>query len=106
MNDSISATRSSVKLVGANGQVSLGKRYAGRQVLVEEREPGVWIVRTAVVIAENERWLHAPGPAASLQAAMDWAVKNPPRESSVDALIDGMNHGKPSSKRVRQALYG
>ena len=24
-----------VKLVGANGQISLGKQYAGRQVLVE-----------------------------------------------------------------------
>ena len=26
-----------VKMVGANGQISLGKQYAGRQVLVEER---------------------------------------------------------------------
>ena len=50
----------SVKVVGANGQISLGKQFAGRQVLVEEREPGVWMVRTATVIPDNERWLHEP----------------------------------------------
>jgi len=43
----IAAHSPTVKVVGANGQISLGKQYAGRQVLVEEREPGVWIVRTA-----------------------------------------------------------
>jgi hypothetical protein len=31
-----------VKVVGANGQISLGKQFAGRQVLVEEKETGVW----------------------------------------------------------------
>ena len=46
-----------VKVVGANGQITLGKQYAGRQVLVEQREPGVWIVRTATAIPDNERWL-------------------------------------------------
>ena len=39
----------SVKVVGANGQISLGKQFAGRQVLVEEQEPGVWLVRSATV---------------------------------------------------------
>jgi putative transposon-encoded protein len=29
------ATQSSVKVIGANGQISLGKQFAGRQVLVE-----------------------------------------------------------------------
>jgi hypothetical protein len=33
-----------VKVIGTNGQISLGKQFAGRQVLVEEREPGVWLV--------------------------------------------------------------
>ena len=58
-----------LKLVGSNGQISLGKQYAGRHVLVEEREPGVWVIRTATVIPDNERWLHEPSAAADLQAA-------------------------------------
>jgi hypothetical protein len=63
-----------VKLVDNNGRISLGKQYAGRQVLVEEREPGVWIVRTATVIPDNERWLHEPESAADLHDAMAWSV--------------------------------
>lgn len=42
----------SVKVVGANGQISLGKQFAGRQVLVEEQEAGVWLIRTATVVPD------------------------------------------------------
>ncbi|MFM2172256.1 MAG: hypothetical protein RLZZ54_183 [Cyanobacteriota bacterium] len=72
-----------LKLVGSNGQISLGKQYAGRHVLVEESEPGVWIVRTATVIPDNERWLHEPGAAADLQAAMSWSASHPPTDAEV-----------------------
>ena len=64
--------QSSVKIIGANGQISLGKQFAGRQVLVEEREPGVWLVRTATVIPDNERapprtlGRNCPGPTPGL----------------------------------------
>jgi hypothetical protein len=53
----VAAHPAALKLVGSNGQISLGKQYAGRHVLVEEREPGVWVIRTATVIPDNERWL-------------------------------------------------
>ena len=55
MNASLLAPKTSVKVVGSSGQISLGKEYAGRQVLIEEREPGVWLVRTALVIPETKR---------------------------------------------------
>jgi hypothetical protein len=59
-----------VKVIGANGQISLGKQFAGRQVLVEEQEAGVWLIRTATVIPDNERWLHEPVVAADLSRAL------------------------------------
>ncbi|MEN9376560.1 MAG: hypothetical protein RL710_1717 [Pseudomonadota bacterium] len=43
------ASQATVKVVGANGQISLGKQFAGRQVLIEEQEAGVWLIRTATV---------------------------------------------------------
>lgn len=76
-----------VKLVGANGQISLGKQYAGRQVLVEEQESGVWLVRTATVIPDNERWLHAPQTAASLDEALDWARTHPASDAQTGSLM-------------------
>jgi hypothetical protein len=102
MNALATETKTSVKVIGANGQISLGKEYAGRQVLVEEREPGVWFVRTAIVIPENERWLHEPQAAASLQAAMEWTVNNKPQETDLNALLDGINHGQQPTKPARK----
>jgi hypothetical protein len=87
MSAVLTDTKTSVKVIGANGQISLGKEFAGRQVLVEEREPGVWFVRTAIVIPENERWLHEPQAAAELQTALAWAAKTKPQASDVDALL-------------------
>jgi hypothetical protein len=83
-----------VKLVGANGQISLGKQYAGRQVLVEEREPGVWMVRTATVIPDNERWIHEAQAAADLRKTLDWASKTPASDAGAQAILDRLSDGQ------------
>jgi hypothetical protein len=85
------AIQPSVKVIGANGQISLGKQYAGRQVLVEEQETGVWLIRTATVIPDNERWLHQPQAAADLQNALSWAQANPPDDADVDSILGKLN---------------
>ncbi len=84
----------SVKMVGANGQISLGKQFAGRQVLVEEQEPGVWLVRTATVVPDNERWLQTTTAAADLDKALRWAVKNPSSDTELDNTLSRLSHGK------------
>lgn len=76
-----------VKTIGVNGQISLGKQYAGHQVLVEEQEAGVWLIRTADVIPHNERWLHAPEHKARLDAAMSWATANTASDADNDAIL-------------------
>ena len=76
----------SLKVVGSSGQISLGKEYAGRTVLIEQREPGVWIIRTASVIPDNELWLHQPQVRSDLDEAMAWAASHPGEASSGEAL--------------------
>ena len=80
-------SQSSVKVIGANGQISLGKQFAGRQVLVEESEPGVWMVRTATVVPDNERWVHEAKASADLGAALDWSVSHPASEENTDEIM-------------------
>jgi len=82
------ASAPSVKVIGANGQISLGKQFAGRQVLVEEQEPGVWLVRTAIVIPDNESWLHAPQAAADLARALEWSRNNPARDTDMNGVAE------------------
>jgi len=76
-----------VKVIGANGQISLGKQFAGRQVLVEEKEAGVWLIRTATVIPDNERWLHEAQPASELARALAWSKQHPASDAQTDALL-------------------
>jgi hypothetical protein len=87
------AKRPNIKIVGANGQISIGKQFAGRQVLVEEQEPGVWLVRTATVIPDNEGWLHKLQAAADLTRALDWARTNTPNDTNTDSLIEKLTNG-------------
>lgn len=84
----------SVKVVGANGQISLGKQFAGRQVLVEEQAEGVWLVRTATVVPDNERWLHTPAAATDLAKALDWASRNEPNDAALDQTLTRLARGK------------
>ena len=91
-----------IKTVGSSGQIALGKQYAGRHVLVEEREPGVWIVKLGQFIPDNERWIHTPEIQADLKESFAWAVKNPPRETDLDELEERLLHDEPR-KRVRSA---
>ena len=81
----------SFKVIGSNGQISLGKQYAGRQVLVEEQEPGVWLIRTATVVPDNERWLHHPQALADLENALAWVKANPPSDEGIDRVLAKLN---------------
>jgi len=75
-----------VKTIGSSGQISLGKEYAGRPVTVEEVEAGVWLIKSARVIPDNEMWLHSPAARDTLNRAIAWAEKHPPIESDLGAL--------------------
>ncbi len=81
----------SVKMIGSNGQISLGKQFAGRQVLVEEREPGVWLIRTATVIPDNERWLQDKKAADDLGKALAWAKANAASDESASQILARLN---------------
>jgi len=98
-------TKTSVKVIGTNGQISLGKEFAGRQVLVEEREPGVWMVRTALVIPENEMWLHQPHVNQDLKRALVYAQNNPPKVvDDIDAFFGKIaNENQKSSAGHKQS---
>lgn len=81
-----------VKTVGVSGQISLGKEYAGRHVLVEKIERGVWIIKLGEFIPDNERWLHEPGVKKNLDEAVAWAENHPPNTTDLDDLEKSIDH--------------
>ena len=81
-----------IKTVGSSGQIALGKEYAGRHVLVEETEPGNWVIKVGEFIPDSERWLYSPGVKEQLDEALAWAAQNPPAETDLNDLEKRIVH--------------
>ena len=75
-----------IKTVGSSGQISLGKKFAGQTVMLDEIDTGVWIVKLGRFIPDNERWLHRPDVQTELNEAIAWADKNPPEDTNFEEL--------------------
>jgi hypothetical protein len=74
------------KTVGASGQISIGKQYAGQQVIVEEIEPGEWRIQSAITIPKSQAWVHSKELQSTLTEALDWAAKTPPKTTVLATL--------------------
>lgn len=84
---------SSIKIIGASGQITLGKEYSGKTVLVDEIEPGVWMVKVGSFIPDSELWLHTPENKAKLDEAIAWAEANPTCSENL-AELEKAVHGQ------------
>jgi hypothetical protein len=47
-----------LKIVGTNGQISLGKAYAGRSIEISDLDDGTIVIKPGHFIPDNERWLY------------------------------------------------
>lgn len=75
-----------IKTVGKSGQISLGKAMAGMGFIMETLPGGDIILKRAVVVPMNERWLHEPAMKEKLAHADDWMRNNQAQETNLDKL--------------------
>ncbi len=75
-----------IKTVGNSGQISLGKKFAGHTVMIDEIKKGVWIVKLGQFIPDDEKWLYASDVQAELNEAIAWAEENSPKDTNLEKL--------------------
>ena len=75
-----------IKTIGRSGQIALGKEYAGRSVLVDQLEPGVWMIKLGEFVPDSERWLCDTQVQQEVEEAIAWAERHPPRPTDLEAL--------------------
>jgi hypothetical protein len=73
-----------IKTVSPSGQISLGKKYAGKTVIIEQPEEGQWVIKTGVTIPENEQWLHTPEMKQNLKDYFEWSANRTPQATNLD----------------------
>ena len=85
-----------IKTIGVNGQLSLGKEFAGKMVLVDQIEKGTWIIKSGEFVPDSEKWLFKNDQLVKLDEALEWAEKNKP-SSNFDAVIQEIENGVDKS---------
>lgn len=80
-----------VKTIGSNGQLSLGKEFAGKMVLVEQIDEGTWIIKSGEFIPDSEKWLYQANNMVKIEKAVAWSEKNKPCEN-FEAIIQGIEN--------------
>jgi hypothetical protein len=76
-----------IKTIGVNGQLSLGKEFAGQMVLVDQIEKGTWIIKSGEFVPDSEAWLFKNDQMAKLDEALAWTEKNKP-SANFSAVIE------------------
>ena len=67
-----------LKMVGNSGQLSLGKKYAGRYFKVEHQPDGAVLLRPMTLVPSTEAWAHEPAMLDQLRSGEAWAKRTPP----------------------------
>lgn len=80
--------RVQIKVVGKSGQISLGKRYAGRTLRVERRDDGTILLTAVAMVPESQLWTLEEPHRSRIERGLTWAAANRPRETDVDRLLN------------------
>ena len=75
-----------LKIVGKSGQISIGKAMSGMGFIMETLPGGDILLKHAVVVPTNERWLHEPAMKEKLARADEWMRDNPVMETNLEEL--------------------
>lgn len=75
-----------VKVIGTNGQLSLGKEFAGQMVMINQLDNGTWIIKKGEFIPASEKWLYKKDTLVKLEQALSWAEQNKPQENLTDII--------------------
>src|SRR5579864_287568 len=108
-----SRQRDEIKSVGKSGQISLGKRYAGKMFSVRHQPDGSLLLTAVAMVPESQLWTLQEPDRGAIVRGMTWAASAPPSETDLDDLsakvsrLPGSKHsGKSGRPRSRPSRAG
>ncbi len=73
--------------VASNGQISIGKEWAGRQILIEQIGVNELRILSGTFIPDKDLPFHTAEAKETLKDFNEWAGDNPPKKSDRKDLI-------------------
>src|ERR1700680_1499487 len=90
---SSSRQRGEIKSVGKSGQISLGKRYAGKMFSVRHQPDGSLLLTAVAMVPESQLWTLREPDRGAIVRGMTWAASAPPPR----AISASSRRGRPAS---------
>ena len=72
-----------IKVVGKSGQISLGKRYAGKTLRLERRRDGTMLLTAVAVVPESQLWTLEEPHRSQIARGLTWAAATPAKETNL-----------------------
>jgi hypothetical protein len=102
MNPRIDTHATEIKTVGRTGEISLGKRYAGKTLRLERFKDGPIVLTAVALVPESHLWTLAEPDRSRIERGVDWATKTSTAETDIDALLKRQARKAPRQSARRR----
>lgn len=77
-----------IKIVGASGQVYIGKEFAGKQIQLVKKDDSTIVITKGQFIPDNEKWLYRDNNLEKLMKAVEWSENTPRRNDNFEEIMN------------------
>src|SRR5580704_10117524 len=102
MSTRVATNGTELKTVGRSGQISLGKRFAGKTLRLERFKDGRIVLTAVAMVPESQLWTLAEPDRSKIERGLDWAAKTAAAETDIDVLTRRVTR-KAARPRGRRA---
>jgi hypothetical protein len=95
----VAESRPEIKIVGKSGQISLGKRYAGKTLRLERLRDGILVLTAVAMVPEGQLWTLQEPDRSRIARGLEWAAETPPAETHLNGFV---KRRKAKGKRARR----
>ena len=94
---------SELKTVGSSGQISLGKKYAGKTLRLDRFKDGRIVLTAVAMVPESQLWTLAEPDRSRIERGLALAAESAPSETDLDRLIERMPRLRAERQRGRRS---
>lgn len=76
-----------IKRVGQSGQITIGRKLAGKLLRVEELEDGRYMLTPVIDVPESQLWTLQEPHKSRIERGLAWAASTPAKASDLDKVI-------------------
>ncbi len=87
-----------IKVVGRSGQISLGKRYAGKTLRLERRRDGTMILTAVALVPETQLWTLEEPHRSQIARGLSWAAGTAASETDLETFTR-RRAGRPRGRK-------